>query len=186
MQNSHHSWVKLAVEIGPLIVFFTAYKFGGLMASTAAVMVATVVAAAVSHVVLRRIPPMLWVTLIVVLIFGGMTLFTGQGMFFYMKPTIVMALFAAVLLGGLLAGRPLLKPLMSSAMELDDSGWRKLTFRFGLFFASVAVLNEIIWRTQPEEIWIDFKAFGILGLNFLFILTQIPLIMRHQVKEPAK
>jgi intracellular septation protein len=186
MQNSQHSWVKLAVEIGPLIVFFTAYKFGGLMASTAAVMAATVVAAAVSYVVLRKIPPMLWVTLAVVLVFGGLTLITGQGMFFYMKPTIVMALFAVVLIGGLVLGRPLLKPLMSSAMELDKAGWRKLTLRFGLFFASIAILNEVIWRTQPEEIWIDFKAFGILGLNLLFILSQIPLIMRHQVKEPAE
>lgn len=186
MQNSQHSWIKLVVEIGPLIVFFTAYKFGGLMASTAAVMAATVVAAAVSHMVLRKIPPMLWVTLVVVLVFGGLTLITGEGMFFYMKPTIVMALFAAVLIGGLILGRPLLKPLMSSAMDLDDAGWRKLTLRFGLFFASVAILNEIIWRTQPEDVWIDFKAFGILGLNFVFILTQIPLIMRHQVKEAAK
>jgi intracellular septation protein len=186
MQNSHHSWIKTAVEIGPLIVFFGAYKFGGLMASTAAVMIATVIAAAISHFVLRKIPPMLWVTLVVVLVFGGLTLITGQGMFFYMKPTIVMALFAAVLLGGLAMGKPLLKPLMSSALELDEAGWRKLTLRFGLFFASVAILNEIIWRTQPEEIWIDFKAFGILGLNVLFILTQIPLIMRHQVKSPAE
>jgi intracellular septation protein len=91
-----------------------------------------------------------------------------------------------VLIGGLVLGRPLLKPLMSSAMELDKAGWRKLTLRFGLFFASIAILNEVIWRTQPEEIWIDFKAFGILGLNLLFILSQIPLIMRHQVKEPAE
>lgn len=183
MEKSQHSWIKLAVEICPLIVFFSAYKLGGLMASTAAVMAATVVAAVVSHVVLRKIPPMLWVTLVVVLVFGGLTLITGKGMFFYMKPTIVMALFAVVLLGGLLAGRPLLKSLMSSALDLDEAGWRKLTLRFGLFFASIAVLNEIIWRTQPEAIWIDFKAFGILGLNVLFMLGQIPLIMRHQVKS---
>ena len=186
MQNSQHPWVKLAVEIGPLIVFFAAYKFGGLMASTGAVMVATIVAAAVSHIVLRKIPPMLWVTLVVVLVFGGLTLITGKGMFFYMKPTIVMALFSAILLGGLFAGRSLLKMLMSSALELDDAGWRKLTLRFGLFFATIAILNEIIWRTQPEEIWIDFKAFGILGLNVLFMASQIPLIMRHQIKEPAE
>lgn len=186
MKDTQHSWVKLAVEIGPLIVFFTAYKFGGLMASTAAVMAATIVAAVVSRLVLRTIPPMLWVTLVVVLVFGGLTLITGQGMFFYMKPTIVMALFAVVLLGGLAMGRSLLKSLMASALELDDAGWRKLTLRFGLFFASVAILNEIIWRTQPEEIWIDFKAFGILGLNILFMLTQIPLIMRHQVKQPSE
>lgn len=186
MKDTQYPWVKLAVEIGPLIVFFTAYKFGGLMASTAAVMVATVVAAIVSRMVLRKIPPMLWVTLVVVLVFGALTLVTGEGMFFYMKPTIVMALFAAVLIGGLIAGRPLLKPLMSSALELDDIGWRKLTLRFGLFFACVAVLNEIVWRTQPEAVWVDFKAFGILGLNAVFMISQVPMIMRHQVKQPTE
>ena len=186
MKDTQHAWVKLAVEIGPLIVFFASYRLGGLMTSTAAVMVATGIAATVSYVVLRKIPPMLWVTLAVVLVFGSLTLITGQGTFFYMKPTIVMALFAVVLIGGLLIGRPLLKPLMSSALELDDAGWRKLTLRFGLFFASVAILNEVIWRTQPEEIWVDFKAFGILALNFVFMLTQIPLIKRHQLKSTAE
>jgi intracellular septation protein len=184
MQNSQHSWVKLAVEIGPLIVFFTAYKFGGLMASTAAVMAATVVAAAVSYVVLRKIPPMLWVTLAVVLVFGGLTLITGQGMFFYMKPTIVMALFAVVLIGGLVLGRPLLKPLMSSAMELDEAGWRKLTLRFGLFFASIAILNEIIWRTQSTDFWVAFKAFGVIPLTMGFAISQMPLTRRYHL-EPA-
>ena len=186
MKDTQHSWVKLAVEIGPLIVFFAAYKFGGLLASTGAVMAATVIAAIVSRLVLRKIPPMLWVTLVVVLVFGSLTLVTGQGMFFYMKPTIVMALFAIVLIGGLLLGRPLLKSLMSSALELDDAGWRKLTLRFGLFFAAVAILNEIIWRTQPEAIWVDFKAFGILALNAVFIISQVPMIMRHQIKQPSE
>jgi intracellular septation protein len=145
-----------------------------------------VIAAIVSRIVLRKIPPMLWVTLVVVLVFGSLTLVTGQGMFFYMKPTIVMALFAIVLIGGLLLGRPLLKPLMSSALELDDPGWRKLTLRFGLFFAAVAILNEIVWRTQPEATWVDFKAFGILGLNAVFIISQVPMIMRHQIKQPSE
>jgi intracellular septation protein len=97
-----------------------------------------------------------------------------------------MALFAVVLFGGLIAKRPLLKMLMGSALDLDDAGWWKLTLRFALFFAAVAILNEIVWRTQPEETWATFKAFGILGLNVLFILTQWPLIVRHQVKQPGE
>ena len=125
-------------------------------------------------------------TLVVVLVFGSLTLLTGQGMFFYMKTTLGKALFAIALIGGRLLGRPLLKPLMISALELDDLGWRKLTLRFGLFFAAVAVLNEIIWRTQPEAIWVDFKAFGILALNALFIISQVPMIMRHQIKQPSE
>ena len=154
MKNAQPSWVKPVVEIGPLIVFFASYKFGGFMVSTAAVIAATVIAATISYLMMRKIPPMLWVTLVVVVVFGG-----------------------------LLLGRSLLKPLMATALELDDAGWRKLTMRFALFFAFVAILNEIIWRTQPESIWVDFKAFGILGLNVIFILTQFPLIKRHQLKS---
>jgi intracellular septation protein len=183
MKNAQPSWVKPVFEIGPLIVFFASYKFGGFMVSTAAVIAATVIAATISYVMMRKIPPMLWVTLVVVVVCGGLTLATGNQTFFYMKPTIVMTAFAAVLFGGLLLGRSLLKPLMATALELDDAGWRKLTMRFALFFAFVAILNEIIWRTQPETIWVDFKAFGILGLNVIFILTQFPLIKRHQLKS---
>lgn len=186
MKSTQPSWVKPVVEIGPLIVFFVAYKFGGFMVSTAAVIVATIVAAGISYVISRRIPPMLWVTVVVVSIFGGLTLATGNQTFFYMKPTIVMALFALVLSGGLLLDRPLLKSLMGSALELDEAGWRKLTMRFALFFAAVAVLNEIIWRTQPEPIWVNFKAFGILALNAVFIVSQVPMILRHQVKQPSE
>ena len=186
MKNAQPAWLKPLVEIGPLIVFFASYKLGGFMVSTAAVIAATLIAAGLSYAMTRKIPPMLAVTLIVVLIFGGLSLATGNKTFFFMKPTIVMALFAVVLFGGLIAKRPLLKPLMGSALEMDDTGWWKLTLRFALFFTAVAVLNEIIWRTQPEETWATFKAFGILGLNVVFILTQLPLILRHQIKEPAK
>jgi intracellular septation protein len=186
MENKQPSWLKPVVEFGPLIVFFVSYKFGGFMVSTAATIAATILAALVSYAVTRKIPPMLWVTLVVVVTFGGLSLATGNKTFFYMKPTIVMVLFAVVLFGGLIAKRPLLKLLMGSALELDDSGWWKLTLRFALFFTIVAILNEIIWRTQPEETWATFKAFGILGLNVLFILTQLPLIMRHQIKQPSE
>lgn len=186
MENKQPSWLKPVVEIGPLVVFFVSYKFGGFMVSTAAVIAATVVAAAVSYAMARKIPPMLWVTLVVVVVFGGLSLATGNKTFFYMKPTIVMALFSVVLFGGLLMKRPLLKSLMGSALELDESGWWKLTLRFAMFFAVVGLLNEVIWRTQPEETWATFKAFGILALNFLFILAQLPMIMRHQVKQPGE
>jgi intracellular septation protein len=186
MENKQPSWLKPVVEFGPLVVFFVSYKFGGFMVSTASTIVATILAAVISYAVTRKIPPMLWVTLVVVVVFGGLSLATGNKTFFFMKPTIVMALFAVVLFGGLIAKKPLLKSLMGSAMELDDSGWWKLTLRFALFFAAVAIANEIVWRTQSEETWATFKAFGILGLNVLFILTQLPLIMRHQVKQPGE
>jgi intracellular septation protein len=178
-------WAKPLIEIGPLVAFFVAYKLGGFIASTAVAIVASIIAAAISYALTRRIPPMLVVTVVVVIIFGGLTIATDNKTFFFMKPTIIMGLFAAILIGGLLLGRPLLKSLMGTALELDDAGWRKLTARFAIFFIAVAVLNEIIWRTQPEATWVNFKAFGILGLNVIFILTQFPLIKRHQLKSPA-
>jgi intracellular septation protein len=185
MKNTQPVWLKPAIEFGPLVAFFVAYKLGGIMVSTAVTMIATVLAAIVSYAMTRKIPPMLWVTLVVVTVFGGLTLYTGEGAFFYMKPTIVMSLFALTLAGGLLMGRSLLKSLMGSALELDEAGWRKLTVRFIGFFITIAILNEIIWRTQPEPLWADFKAFGILGLNVVFILLQLPLIKRHQINAPA-
>lgn len=184
MKNTQPAWLKPVIEIGPLIAFFVAYKLGGFIASTVVAIVASVVAAALSYSMTRRVPPMLIVTVVVVAIFGGLTIATDNKTFFFMKPTIIMGLFAVVLVGGLVLGRPLLKSLMGSALELDDDGWRKLTMRFAMFFIAVGVLNEIIWRTQPEATWINFKAFGILGLNVVFILTQLPLIKRHQLKSP--
>ena len=185
MKNAQPAWLKPVIEIGPLVAFFVAYKLGGFIASTAVAIIASIIAAAVSYALMRRVPPMLIVTVVVVVIFGGLTIATDNKTFFFMKPTIIMGLFAVVLAGGLLLGRPLLKSLMGSALELDDAGWRKLTGRFAIFFVAVAILNEIIWRTQPEATWVNFKAFGILGLNVVFILSQFPLIKRHQLKSPA-
>jgi intracellular septation protein len=181
-----NAWLKPLIEIGPLVAFFVAYKLGGFIASTAVAIIASIIAATVSYALTRRVPPMLIVTVVVVVIFGGLTIATDNKTFFFMKPTIIMGLFAAALVGGLLLGRPLLKSLMGSALELDDAGWRTLTVRFAIFFVGVAILNEVIWRTQPESTWVNFKAFGILGLNVVFILSQFPLIKRHQLKSSAE
>ena len=103
-----------------------------------------------------------------------------------MKPTIVKAFIAAVLLGGLAFGRPLLKPLFGAVWKIDDDGWRKLTLRFGLFFVAMAVLNEIVWRTQSTDFWVNYKLFGTIGLTFAFSLTQIPVFRRHWIEEAAE
>jgi intracellular septation protein len=156
------------------------------MQATAVLIVATTILTGLGYALTRKIQPMPIVTLVVVGIFGGLTLWLQDETFIKMKPTIILSLFAAVLIGGLLMGRPLLKSLMGSALELDDAGWRKLTARFALFFLATALLNEFIWRTQSTDLWVDFKVFGILGLNVLFILSQIPLIRRHQLNSQAE
>ena len=178
-------WLRPLVDYGPLAAFLIAYWRGDLMAATIAIMAATAVVLVISLVVERRVPVMPLVTAVVVGVFGGLTLALQDESFIKMKPTIVQALFAAVLLGGLAFGRPLLKPLMGAAWQMDDQGWRQLTLRFGLFFIAMAVLNEAVWRTQTTDFWVNFKVFGIMGLTLVFAIAQAPLMKRHQSPESS-
>lgn len=176
-------WLKPSVDFGPLIVFFSAYYIGDLLTATAALMVATAVALAVALWVERRVPPMPLITAAIVGIFGGLTLWLEDDTFIKMKPTIVMGLLAAILLAGLAFGRPLLKPLLGTAWQMTDAGWRALTLRFGLFYIAMAFLNELVWRTQSESFWVTFKVFGIMGLTLVFVIAQAPLMTRHRLAE---
>jgi intracellular septation protein len=175
-------WVKPTTEYGPLAVFFIVYLKWDLLPATGALIAATAVALAISLIVEKRVPMMPLITAIIVGFFGGLTLWLQDETFIKMKPTIVEAMFALVLFGGLLFGKPLLKPLMGSAWPMDDTGWRKLTFRFAVFFAAMAVLNEIVWRTQSTDFWVTFKVFGLMGLTFAFAITQTPLLRRHAIE----
>ncbi len=173
--------LKAAVEYGPLAVFFATFLLFDLIVATGALMVATTVAIAVGYAIQRRIAMVPLVTGVVVLIFGGLTVALQDETFIKMKPTIVQGLIAAVLLGGLAFGRPLLKPLFGAAWQLNDQGWLLLTRRFALFFIAMALLNELVWRTQPTDVWVTYKVFGSIGLTIAFTFTQLPLINRHQL-----
>ena len=176
-------WVKPATEYGPLAVFLVAYLAGGLMAATAAIMVATALAIVLSLVMTRSVPIMPLITAGVVGVFGGLTLWLNDETFFKMKPTIVQIIFAAILLGGLLFKKPLLAPLLGKSWPMDHTGWTKLTFRFGLFFIAMAALNEVVWRTQSTDVWVTFKVIGIIVLTLAFAASQAPLMMRHRIPE---
>lgn len=179
-------WLKPTVDYAPIAVFILAYATGGFMVATAAVIAATTVALGLSLALTRRLPWLPLITAAVVGVFGGLTLWFQDETFFKMKPTIVQGLFAAVLLGGLALRRPLLKPLLGAAWPMDEAGWRRLSLRFALFFIAMAGLNEAVWRTQSTDVWVMFKVFGIIGLTFLFALTQMPLMTRHRLpEEPA-
>ncbi len=177
-------WLKPAVDYGPLVAFFAAYWLGDLFTATAAIMIATTISIILSYAVERRIPVMPVVTAAIVMVFGGLTLWLNDERFIKMKPTLVQALFALILFGGLMMRKPLLKPLMQSAWQLTDRGWTILTLRFAVFFAVMAVLNEIVWRTMSTDVWVNFKIFGILLLTFAFTAFQVPLITRHQTAPP--
>jgi intracellular septation protein len=133
-------------------------------------------------VLLGRVSPVIIATAVLVVVFGGLTFWFGDAHFIKMKPTIINLLFAGVLLGGLLTGRPLLKLLFGEAFNLTEEGWRKLTLRWMVFFVVMAVLNEIVWRNFSEAAWVNFKVFGILPLTLIFAMSQIGLIKRYEPK----
>jgi intracellular septation protein len=179
-----HPLFKLATELGPLIVFFAANAKFNLFVATGAFMVAIVAAMIASYVVTRHVPMMAIVTGIIVIVFGALTLILHDETFIKMKPTIVYALFAAVLGGGLLFGRSFIAIMFDQIFNLTPRGWRILTLRWALFFLAMAVLNEVVWRTQSTDFWVAFKAFGAIPLTMIFAIAQMPLTKRYHL-EPA-
>jgi intracellular septation protein len=179
-----HPMFKLATELGPLLVFFVANAKFNLFVATGAFMVAIVAAMIASYVVVRHIPIMAIVTAVIVLVFGTLTLVLHDETFIKVKPTIIYGLFAAILGGGLLFGRSFIAILFNQMFNLTPKGWRILTMRWALFFLGMAVLNEIIWRTQSTDFWVAFKAFGAVPITMVFAITQMPVIKRYHL-EPA-
>ena len=186
---------KLALELGPLVLFFLgnayAERFGvapdqKLFVATGLFIAATVIALSIHYALVRRLPIMPLVSGVVVVVFGGLTLFLQDKTFIMVKPTIVNTLFGLVLLGGLAFGKSLLSVVLDSMFALTDEGWRKLTFRWGLFFLALAAVNEVVWRTQTEDFWVNFKVFGIMPLTVLFALAQTPLLSRYERKAPEE
>ena len=120
---------------------------------------------------------------IIILVFGGLTIYFDNDVFFKMKPTIINLLFAGILYGGIVLKKPLLRYLLGAALKLQDEGWSILTKRWIGFFIALAILNEIIWRTQSTDIWVNFKVFGILPITFIFTITQFSVIKKYQIND---
>jgi intracellular septation protein len=177
--------LKLVLDIGPLVLFFAVNAKFGIFAATGGFMVAVLIALAVAYTITRRIEVMPIVTAVIVLVFGGLTLALHDELFIKLKPTIIYLLFGGTLLGGLAVGKSLLGVVFDSMFHLTDEGWRRLTWRWALFFLALAVLNEIVWRTQTTDFWVSFKLFGVVPLTFLFGALQMPLINKYSVERKS-
>jgi len=174
------------LDFGPLLLFFVAYRLFDLYVATAAIMVSAVAAVIIGYVLDRKLHPVPLVTAIIVVVFGGLTLYLDNKMFIKIKPTVIYSLFATVLLGGLVFKRPFVKYILGAAVELEEPNWRRLTYRFAGFFAGMAILNELIWRHFSENAWVNFHFFGAIGLTFLFCASQVPFLMKHQIEKDGE
>ena len=196
------TWLNLAVDFGPLLVFFLAYRhfspagepkgagFGSAIAvtkSTAVFMVATVISLVVSKWKLGKIAPMLWLSSVLIIGFGALTVLLGDPFWIQVKPTAIYLLFAATLFIGLWRGKPMLRYLLEAAFEgLDNEGWLKLSRNNGFFFVFLAGLNEVLRHTLSFDAWLSAKVWGVTSLSFLFTFTQVPMLLRHGLAQEAK
>jgi len=172
-------WPKLAIELGPLLVFFAGNAVAGIYAGTASFMVATLISLAVARLRYHKIPVMPLVSGVIVFVFGGLTLYLQDETFIKLKPTIVYSMFAVLLAGGLIWRKPLLELLFGPVFALTDEGWRKLTVRWAPFFIAMAIVNDIVWRNFSTDAWVSFKVFGAVPLTFLFAMAQYPLLQKY-------
>ena len=178
--------IKFIADFGPLLIFFIIYFKGNndLSAAIPPFIIATIVALLFVYIIEKKISMVPLTSGILITLFGGLTLYFDNKIFFYMKPTIINLLFAVILFfGQFLSKKPLLKMLFQNALELTDEGWKKLNLRWIIFFIFVAILNEIVWRTQSEAIWVNFKVWGLLPISFLFVASQIPLMNKYKLKK---
>lgn len=180
-----HPLLKLALDLGPLLIFFVVTQTAGIYWGTGAFMVAMLIAISIGVVVERKLSPMPLITGALVLVFGGLTLWLSNDVFIKIKPTILYTMFAAILLGGLAFGRLFIKTVLGQTLRLNDPAWRTLTWRWSAFFLVLAVLNEIVWRNVSTNTWVAFKVWAIFPLTLLFAMSQAPFISRHQIEDKA-
>ena len=174
---------KILIDIGPLAIFFIFYTRGDLQSAILPFMIATIIAVLFSYIIEKKIPIMPTVGAGIILIFGGLTIYFDNEIFFKMKPTIINIIVCLLLYGGEFINKPLLKISLRRHLKLQNEGWSILTKRWIGFFIALAVLNEIVWRTQTTDLWVNFKVFGILPITFIFTMTQFSLIKKYQVEE---
>lgn len=183
--------VKLLIELGPIAVFFYANGhyadengLGGIIPATKVFMIAMAISMVCSKIFLKKIAAMLWISAALVAIFGGLTIYFDNELFIKLKPTILYTLFGGTLIGGVLAGKPLLRNLMEAGFPpIEEIAWIKMSRNWGLFFFGCAILNEILWRNLSNADWIAAKIWVFMPLSFIFAMAQMPIVLKHQIEE---
>lgn len=177
-----NSLLKFLLELGPLVIFFSCYYALGIMPATAVFMAATILSGIVTYVLTRKLSPLIIFSAVVVLIFGGLTIWLHDDLFIKMKPTIYYFAVAFILAGGLASGRLIIRDIMDMAVQLTERGWQIFTVRLALFFCALGLLNVHVAQAYSFETWLWFKVWGFIPLNLLFFMLQVPLFMRHELK----
>jgi intracellular septation protein len=175
---------KLFVEFGPIIVFFATYKFSNMIVAAALMMAVTVLGLIIIYWIEKKISIPLMISGIILLIMGGITVLTGDSKFFKMKPTIVYLIFSGILIYGALRKQGYIKFIFGSVLNVHDHAWVTLSLRFALYFLIMAFLNEYVWRHYSDEFWVSFKVFGFAPITFIFVLFQVPFLLKNQTKGP--
>ena len=177
-----NKFLKIISDFGPLLIFFIFYKKYGMIEAILPLIIATVISIIIMYYFEKKISPMPIIGAVLVSVFGGLTIYFDNKVFFYMKPTIINILFALILMyGKFFLKKSLLQLLLENTIKLKDEGWKILTDRWIYFFVFLAFLNEMVWRTQSEEMWVQFKVFGILPITFVFTIFQIRIIEKFRI-----
>ena len=180
------SFLKFLTDFGPLVIFFYYYYDSGknLKIAIPPFIIATIIALAIVWFFEKKIPKIPLLSGVLITLFGGLTIYFDNPVFIYIKPTIINILFAfALIFGRYFTNEPVLKKLMGNSISLTDEGWEVLNKRWIYFFFGLAILNEIVWRTQSTDIWVNFKVFGIMGITIIFTIVQILFLKKHLINS---
>lgn len=172
--------LKLLVEFGPIIVFFATYKYGDIFKATMCMVVVTAISLVISYIIDKKLSMPLIISGITLLVTGSITLLSGNPIYIKMKPTLVYLIFGGILYVGCLNNKPLIKHVLGSAFSMNDTNWVIVSRRFAYYFFAMAVINELVWRNFSEAFWVNFKVFGAVPITFIFIIFQVPFLLRNK------
>lgn len=174
---------KFISEFSPIIIFFISYKYLGLNSATMILIATTIITLIINYLTKQKSSIIAIISSLMLVILGGISIYTGDSKFIKLKPTIVNLTFSLILFSGIIKKQGLIKYLLQNTISLSDQAWLKLSLRWAIFFLILALANELVWRNYSEENWIKFKVFGITAVTILFTIMQIPFIHKYSLEK---